>query len=72
MMILPRQAWDKHRENSKKDRFVADECGASLGGGAALFRSWRDWLCVFRGALNTLTLLSPRLNLPRQAQDRLK
>jgi hypothetical protein len=24
MMILPRQARDKHRENSKKDRFVAD------------------------------------------------
>jgi hypothetical protein len=29
MMILPRQARDKHRENSKKDRFVA----APKGGG---------------------------------------
>ena len=43
MMVLPRQARDKHKENSKKDRFVAG-CGWLAHGCAVAAASVCGWL----------------------------
>jgi hypothetical protein len=42
-IILPRQARDKHRENSKKCRFLAALCAVGGGGRRSVCCRWHGW-----------------------------
>ena len=72
MIILPRQARDKHRENSKRDRFLAANCKHMQQQWAALealYTAKRAKAIGAKTAFLSHSFIKP-INLPRQAWDK--